>query len=101
MAIAVNTAADVLSQLTSTSHALITTILHEEKSCPDVPSGVWPILADSLQDCDLWTRQVAEALVLAYPRSNGIRLLAAMWLEQDGQCARAELVRVGVELDGR
>jgi hypothetical protein len=74
------TATDPLANLSTTCHALIQTMLAGDTR-PEC-SGVWQIASDAFEECDSWTWEAVEALVLKYPRSNEIRLLAAHWLEQ-------------------
>lgn len=59
-------------------------------------------LQDSLRDAARWDWPTVNGLVLAHPESDGVRLLAADWLETEGgthaKRERAEFIRVQVQI---
>jgi len=52
------------------------------------------MLQDELIATDCWEWQTLLGFIRTHPESDGLRLLAADWLDADGQCARADFIRV-------
>jgi hypothetical protein len=66
-----------LAQLSSTSLSVINAVLATEAESKGADLGAWMPLVDSIQDDGCWDWPTVEGCVLRWPKSNGIRMLAA------------------------